>query len=112
MLDHERFLAAFRVPGQRAVSETAAPGLIYGIHNAAGGIELQRADRETEDHNRAGLCSPGGSRHSQSGSDLYPLLLHGFAGVDKQLVAMADKHITRKVTVSIRQVPGSPANLG
>ena len=31
---------------------------------------------------------------------------------DKQLVAMADKHMTRNVTVSIRQVPGSPANLG
>lgn len=112
VLNQERFFAAFRVPSQRAVRETAAPGLMYGIHNAARGIELQRADRKTEDHNRAGLRGPGRSRHSQSGSDLHPPLPHGVAGVGKQLVAMADKHVASHVMVSVREVPGSPANLG
>ena len=35
MLDHQGFLATFGVPGQRAVREAAAPGLIDGAHDTA-----------------------------------------------------------------------------
>ena len=56
MLDHEGFLAAFRVPGQRAVSEAAAPGLIHGVHDTARRPEPERADPQAKDQHGARLA--------------------------------------------------------
>jgi hypothetical protein len=56
MLDHEGFLAAFRVPGQRAVGEATAPGLVHGVHDPAWRPEPERADPEAKEQHGTRHC--------------------------------------------------------
>ena len=45
------------MPGQSAVRETLAPGLIHGIYDAARRIEAQRADPQAKDQHRPGAAA-------------------------------------------------------
>jgi len=56
MLDHEGFLAAFRMPGQRAICEATVPGLIHGIHDPAWRPQSKRADPKAKEQHGARHC--------------------------------------------------------